>query len=159
MIKLRIEILCGIIIIFGASIKENFDDFAKEWKMAIFCIKIVESCFNYFNIEQEIAGTGRPPFDLILMVKLNVYACLNGITSSKQISINAEHHELYKFVSNHLMPAGRTIRKYRFEYEGVFRKITSFTLIIAYAMDLTDFEHISIRWYNYESFQFSISMY
>ena len=136
--------------------KENFDDFAKEWKMAIFCIKIVEACFNYFNIEQEIAGTGRPPFDLILMVKLNVYACLNGITSSEQISINAEHHELYKFVSNHLMPAGRTIRKYRFEYEGVFRKITSFTLIIAYAMDLTDFEHISIRWYNYESFQFSI---
>ena len=50
--------------------KENFDDFAKEWKMAIFCIKIVEACFNYFNIEQEIAGTGRPPFDLILKTRL-----------------------------------------------------------------------------------------
>ena len=124
--------------------KENFNDFKKEWKMAIFCIKIVEACFIYFNIEQEIAGKGRPPFDLIQMVKLNVYACLNGITSSEQISINAEYHELYKFVSNHLMPAGRTIRKYRFEYKAVFRKITSFTLIIAYAMNLTDFEHISI---------------
>ena len=47
--------------------KENFNDFKKEWKMAIFCIKIVEACFIYFNIEQEIAGNGRPPFDLIQM--------------------------------------------------------------------------------------------
>ena len=124
--------------------KDCFENFSRDWKLAIFCIKVVEACFKYFNIEQNISDNGRPPFKLINMVKLVIYASLNGITSSEVISTNGEYHELYKFVSEFLMPSGRTIRKYRVEYKDVFRKVTSFTLIIAYAMKLSNFEHISI---------------
>ena len=127
-----------------SNYKDCFENFSRDWKLAIFCIKVVETCFKYFNIEQNISDNGRPPFKLINMVKLMTYAGLNGITSSEVISTNGEYHELYKFVSEFLMPAGRTIRKYRSEYKDVFRKVTSFTLIIAHAMKLSDFEHISI---------------
>lgn len=121
-----------------------FDDLPKEWKMAIFCYKIVECCFNYFDIEQEIHERGRNPFELLKMVKLITFASLNGITSSIIISNNSKYHELYKCVSDYLMPSDRTIRKYKREYGDIFRKITSFTLIVAYTIKLTDFKHIAI---------------
>lgn len=91
--------------------KDSFENFSRDFKLAIFCIKVVEACFEYFNIVQNIAGNGRPPFKLIRMVKLVTYGSLNGVTSSEVISTNAEYHNLYKFVSEYLMPAGRTIRK------------------------------------------------
>ena len=74
--------------------KECFENFSRDWKLAIFCIRVVEACFKYFNIEQNIADNGRPPFKLIKMVKLVTYASLNGIISSEVISSNGEYHEL-----------------------------------------------------------------
>lgn len=121
-----------------------FDDLPKEWKMVIFCCKIVECCFNYFDIKQEIHERGRKPFELLKMLKLITFASLNGITSSIIISNYSKYHELYECVSDYLMPSDRTIRKYKREYGDVFRKITSFTLIVAHTIKLTDFKHIAI---------------
>ena len=78
------------------------------------------------------------------MLKLITFASLNGITSSIIISNYSKYHELYECVSDYLMPSDRTIRKYKREYGDVFRKITSFTLIVAHTIKLTDFKHIAI---------------
>lgn len=123
---------------------EILDDLDDEYQLVIFCCKVVECCFKYFDIKQQIHERGKKPFDLIKMAKLITFASLNGITSSIKISNNSKYHMLYIFASDYLMPSDRTIRKYRKEYGDIFRKITSFTLIIAYTMKLTDFKHIAI---------------
>ena len=49
-----------------------------------------------------------------------------------------------QFVSNYLIIADRTLRKYRSDYKELFEKILSLTLILAYCLSITDFEHIAL---------------
>ena len=69
---------------------------------------------------------------------------MNGITSTVVIAEHSEYHELYQFVSNRLIIADRTLRKYRSENKDLFEKILSLTLILAYYLSITDFEHIAL---------------
>ena len=103
-----------------------------EFELAIFVKKFVEFVFAYFNIEQNIFKECRPPFKLINVISLLIFGNVNGITSTEVIASNSEYHELYQFVSNNLIIAGRTLRKYRSEYKELFEKILSLTLILAY---------------------------
>ena len=57
---------------------------------------------------------------------------------------NAEYHDLYKLVSNRLFIADRTLRKYRSDYKELFNKILSLTLVLAYYLCFTTFDHIAL---------------
>lgn len=125
---------------YGSSCSKTNDDF----ELAIFCKKFIEFVFNYFNIEQNIHKEGRSPFKLINVICLLVFGNMNGITSTVVIAEHSEYHELYQFVSNRLIIADRTLRKYRSENKDLFEKILSLTLILAYYLSITDFEHIAL---------------
>ena len=116
----------------------------RDFELAIFVKRFVEFVFAYFNIEQNISEEGRPPFKLINVISLLIYGNVNGITSTDVIASNSEYHELYQFVSNNLIIAGRTLIKYCREYKELFEKILSLTLILAYCLSITDFEHIAL---------------
>ena len=116
----------------------------KAFELALFCKNFVEFMFTYFNITQKLYKVSRPPHNLLNVISLLVYGNLNGITSNIVISENAEYHDLYKFVSNNLIIADRTLRKYRSDYKDLFQKILSLTLILSYYLCFTTFEHIAL---------------
>lgn len=139
-----------IIMILNKSIRvsNNYGCFRSKssmnFELAVFCRKFIEFVFTYFNIEQTIFEEGRPPFNLIDVISLLVFGNVNGITSSVVIAEHSEFHELYQFVSNNLIIADRTLRKYRSDYKELFEKILSLTLILAYYLSITDFKHIAL---------------
>ena len=115
-----------------------------SFELALFVKNFIEFTFNYFNIVQTIHNEGRPPYNLLNVISLLVYGSVNGITSTIVIAENSEYHELYKFVSNNLTIADRTLRKYRKEYNELFEKILSLTLILSYYLSLTTLLNISL---------------
>lgn len=82
---------------------------------------------------------------MLNVILLLVYGSVNGISSTIAIAENSEYHELYKFVSNNLIIADRTLRKYRSDYKELFEKILSLTLILSYYLSFTTFEHIALE--------------
>ena len=129
-------------------VSNNYGSFSSkstmDFELALFVKKFIEFVFAYFNIEQNLFEEGRPPFRLISVISLLVYGNVNGIVSTEIIASNSEFHELYQFVSDNLIIAGRTLRKYRSEYKELFEKILSLTLILAYCLSITDFEHVAL---------------
>ena len=61
---------------------------------------------------------------------------------------NAEYHDLYKigFKIDYII-ADRTLRKYRSDYKELFNKILSLTLVLAYYLCFTTFDHYCFGWY------------
>ena len=114
------------------------------FELAIFVKNFIEFVFKYYNINQTIYDEGRPPHNLINVISLLVYGNINGISSTIIISENAEYHDLYKLVSNRLFIADRTLRKYRSDYKELFNKILSLTLVLAYYLCFTTFDHIAL---------------
>ena len=92
-----------------------------DYDLAYFCKKFIEFTFKYNNISQDTNTVGRKPFKLINVMSLLVYGGVNGITSTVIISYEAEHNDLYQFVSNGTIIADRTLRKCR-KYINVFRE-------------------------------------
>ena len=115
-----------------------------DYDLAIFVKNFVGFTFNYFNILDNVKIRENSPYELIDVIRLLVYANVNGITSTLQISNNSEKHYLYHLVSNYLIISDRSLRDYRKEYKEIFVKILSFTLIFAHCIGFTNFEHIAL---------------
>ena len=115
-----------------------------DYDLAIFVKNFVGFTFNYFNILDNVKIRENSPYELIDVIRLLVYANVNGITSTLQISNNSENHYLYHLVSNYLIISDRSLRDYRKEYKEIFVKILSFTLIFAHCIGFTNFEHIAL---------------
>ena len=117
---------------------------AMEYELALFTRKIVETCFKYYNIVQDIHKAGRSPFKLLNVICLLVFGNIQGITSTVRIASNSEYHELYHVVSDTLIISDRRLRDYRLNYKEIFQKILSITLILAYCLSITEFKHLAI---------------
>ena len=74
-----------------------------DYDLAIFVKNFVGFTFNYFNILDNEKIRENSPYELIDVIRLLVYANVNGITSTLQISINSENHYMYHLVSNNLI--------------------------------------------------------
>ena len=123
-----------------------------EFELALFVKNFIAFSFKFFDIDETIDIPANSPFNLRDIIALLIYGYLNGITSTVVIASNSEFHELYKLVSNNLIISDRTLRDYREKYCNLFEKILSLTLIFAYYIGFTDFEHIAFRWNNSKSF-------
>ena len=87
-----------------------------DYDLAIFVKNFVGFTFNYLNILDNVKIRENSPYELIDVIRLLVYANVNGITSTLQISNNSENHYLYHLVSNYLIISDRSLRDYRKEY-------------------------------------------
>ena len=116
----------------------------EEFQIMYLASEIIDGTFNFFKIERDTSGPGKPPFDLKDMIKLIFYGYINKITSSVVLAYNAKHNYLYNIISHGIEPSDRTIRDYCVYFQPIYRLVMSFILIVANRMGLTDFEHISI---------------
>ena len=122
----------------------EIDEMEEEFQLMYFASVIVDCTFNFFKIERDTSGPGKPPFDLKDMIKLIFYGHINKITSSVVLAYNAEHNILYNIISHGVEPSDRTIRDYYKYFQPIYRLINSFMLITAQKIGLTDYEHIAI---------------
>ena len=116
----------------------------EEFQLMYLASEIIDGTFNFFKIERDTSGPGKPPFDLKDMIKLIFYGHINKITSSVQLAYNAKYNDLYNIISHGIEPSDRTIRDYCVYFHPIYRLAMSFILIVSNRLDLTDFEHISI---------------
>ena len=116
----------------------------EEFQLMYLASEIIDGTFNFFKIERDTSGPGKPPFDLKDMIKLIFYGHINKITSSVELAYNAKYNDLYNIISHGIEPSDRTIRDYCVYFQPIYRLVMSFILIVSNRLDLTDFEHISI---------------
>ena len=116
----------------------------EEFQLMYLASEIIDGTFNFFKIERDTSGPGKPPFDLKDMIKLIFYGHINKITSSVELAYNAKYNDLYNIISHGIEPSDRTIRDYCVYFQPIYRVVMSFILIVSNRLDLTDFEHISI---------------
>lgn len=123
---------------------EKLKKWRKNFNSCILLQKIIDGTFNFFKIERDTSGPGKPPFNLKDIIKLIFYGYINKITSSIVLAYNAKHNYLYNIISHGIEPSDRTIRDYCVYFQPIYRLVMSFILIVANRMVLTDFEHVSI---------------
>lgn len=116
----------------------------EEFQLMYLASEIIDGTFNFFKIERNTSGPGKPPFDLKDMIKLIFYGHINKITSSVELAYNAKYNDLYNIISHGIEPSDRTIRDYCIYFQPIYRLVMSFILIVSNRLDLTDFKHISI---------------
>lgn len=123
---------------------EKLKKWRKNFNSCILLQKIIDGTFNFFKIERDTSGPGKPPFNLKDIIKLIFYGYINKITSSIVLAYNAKHNYLYNIISHGIEPSDRTIRDYCVYFQPIYRLVMSFILIVANRMVFTDFEHVSI---------------
>lgn len=123
---------------------KEIEEMEDEFQLMYLASTIVDGAFNFFKIERKSSNVGKPPFDLKDMIKLIFYGYINKITSSIELSYNAQHNYLYNLISHGIEPSDRTIRDYCKYFQPIYQLIMSFILIVANKIGLTDYEHIAI---------------
>lgn len=104
--------------------------------------KIIDSTFNFFKIERDTSGSGKPPFNLNDIIELIFYGYINKITSFIVLAYNAKHNYLYNIISHGIEPSDGIIRDYCVYFHLIYQLVMSFILIVSNRWVLTDFEHI-----------------
>ena len=118
-------------------------EFEKEYIKLVMESEIVDTTFNYFQIERIAKEGGRNPWDLKNMIKLIFLASIDKIKSSIQISKEAKSNIIYSFLCGGIEPSARSIREYRHIFNAIYQLILSFTLIASLKMGISTFSHVS----------------
>ena len=103
----------------------EIDELEEEFQLMYFTSEIIEGTFNFFKIERNTSGPGKPPFNLKDMIKLIFYSYVNKITSSITMAYNAKHNNLYNIISHGMGPSDRTIRDYCKNFQPIFQLVMS----------------------------------
>ena len=109
-----------------------------------FFVDFIEEVFPMLNIKEPKKKKGRDSLPVDSMLKLLVYAKIDHVESARIIADMARYHEIYKFVSDEVMPSERSVQRYRREYGGYFEVLLQMTLKKASDLKLTDFNHVAV---------------
>lgn len=121
----------------------NIADFVPEDARVRILSELVDQ-LDCSALRQPYKGGGPPAYDPVMLFKVLIYGCTEGIRSSRQLARALSYDMRFMFLSRMSRPDFRTIARFRRASEEAITTLFARTVVLAKGMGLVLLEHEAV---------------
>jgi transposase len=118
----------------------NVADFVGEDALVRIFSELVDK-LDCSALRKAYKGGGAPAFDPVMLLKVLVYGCSEGIRSSRRLARALTYDMRFMYLARMSRPDFRTIARFRRSHEAAIAKLFTATVLLANKMGMVLLEH------------------